>query len=158
MQAQAHIETLKAKQLVGLSCSTSLVKNQTAALWKHFMKNRPTHSSEFIAMQVYGPDYFTSFDPTKVFEQWACVEVVNLEIIPENMVPFLIPAGLYAKFNYKGPSTDHSIYDYIYRQWVPQSKYQLDDRPHFQVMGEKYSNTSASSEEEIWIPILNKKS
>lgn len=155
---QAQIISLKAKQLIGLSCSMSLVKNETVALWKRFMEHRPIHLSEFIAMQVYGPDYFSSFDPTKAFQQWACVEVDSLEIIPEKMVPFLIPAGLYAKFNYKGPSADHSIYDYIFRQWIPKSKYTIDNRPHFQVMGEKYSNTSSDSEEEIWIPILNKKS
>ncbi|AEL25467.1 GyrI-like domain-containing protein [Cyclobacterium marinum] len=153
---QAQIIMMNAKQLVGFNSPMSIMRNKTQALWKRFMKQNTIESSEFIAMQIYGPDYFSTFDPTKAFQQWACVEVDNLELIPEEMAPVLIPAGLYAKFNYKGPSTDHSIYDYIYRQWLPKSKYTIDNRPHFQVMGEKYSNTSSDSEEEIWIPILNK--
>jgi AraC family transcriptional regulator len=33
----------------------------------------------------------------------------------------------------------------------------LDDRPHFEVLGEKYKNNDPTSEKEIWIPILPKK-
>jgi AraC family transcriptional regulator len=29
----------------------------------------------------------------------------------------------------------------------------LDQRPHVEVMGEKYKNNDPDSEEEIWIPI-----
>jgi AraC family transcriptional regulator len=36
---------------------------------------------------------------------------------------------------------------------LPNSAYALDDRAHFEVLGEKYKNNDPSSEEEIWIPI-----
>jgi len=32
----------------------------------------------------------------------------------------------------------------------------LDDRPHFEVLGDKYKNADPDSEEEIWIPIRTK--
>ena len=60
-------------------------------------------------------------------------------------------------FDYKGSSTDTSIFQYIFRTWLPSSSYQLDDRPHFEVLGAKYKNNDPESEEEIWIPIKPKK-
>ncbi|HLT33108.1 MAG TPA: GyrI-like domain-containing protein, partial [Aquaticitalea sp.] len=45
-------------------------------------------------------------------------------------------------------------YQYIYGQWIPNSEYELDDRPHFALMGEKYKDPE--SEEEFWIPIRKK--
>ncbi|MEP7234441.1 MAG: GyrI-like domain-containing protein, partial [Ignavibacteriota bacterium] len=44
-------------------------------------------------------------------------------------------------------------FQYILRTWVPNSNYELDDRPHFEILGEKYKKDDPSSEEEIWIPI-----
>jgi predicted transcriptional regulator YdeE len=32
----------------------------------------------------------------------------------------------------------------------------IDNRPHFEVLGDKYKNNDPSSEEEIWIPIRKK--
>jgi AraC family transcriptional regulator len=64
--------------------------------------------------------------------------------------------GLYAVFNYKGSNMDHSIFEYIFRSWLPDSEYYLDNRPHFEVLGDKYKNNDPSSEEEIWIPIKPK--
>lgn len=104
-------------------------------------------------MQVYPSDYYQSFSPTKPFEKWAAVEVSSLETIPDGMASFILPAGLYAVFEYKGSSADHSIFQYIFSEWLPQSAYLVDDRPHFEVLGPKYKNNDPNSEEEIWIPI-----
>jgi AraC family transcriptional regulator len=32
----------------------------------------------------------------------------------------------------------------------------LDNRPHFEILGEKYKQGSPDSEEEIWIPVKEK--
>lgn len=60
---------------------------------------------------------------------------------------------MYAVFDYKGSSDDGSVFKYIFNTWLPQSGYQLDNRPHFEVLGDKYRNSDPNSEEEIWIPI-----
>ena len=66
----------------------------------------------------------------------------------------ILPSGLYAIFYYIGMSTGISIfYENIFTVWLPNSEYALDDRAHFEVLGEKYKNYDPSSEEEIWIPI-----
>jgi AraC family transcriptional regulator len=69
------------------------------------------------------------------------------------MESFILYGGLYAVFDYKGSSVDNRIFQYIYMNWIPNSEYQLDNRPHFEVLGEKYRNNDPTSEEEIWIPI-----
>jgi AraC family transcriptional regulator len=70
------------------------------------------------------------------------------------MEKFILPAGAYAVFLHKGgPATGQQTFQYIFGTWFPQSEYRLDDRPHFEILGEKYSNTSPDSEEEIWIPV-----
>jgi AraC family transcriptional regulator len=39
---------------------------------------------------------------------------------------------------------------------VTASGYEIDARPHFEILGSKYVNADAESEEEIWIPIKEK--
>ena len=155
-----RIEHLEEKKLIGLNVKMSLMNNQTGQLWGQFgprIKEITNRSSEDkISMQVYPSDYYSQFSPAKEFEKWATVEVSNLENVPQGMGSFILKEGLYAVFDYKGYSSDTSIYQYIFSEWIPQSKYQVDDRPHFEVLGSKYRNNDPDSEEEIWIPIREK--
>jgi AraC family transcriptional regulator len=113
-------------------------------------------SNNLISMQVYKPTHFADFKPTNEFEKWATVEVTNFESVPTEMETFSLAGGLYAVFDYKGSSNDPSIFQYIFGTWLPSSEYLLDDRPHFEVLGDKYKNNDPNSEEEIWIPIKPK--
>jgi AraC family transcriptional regulator len=72
------------------------------------------------------------------------------------MEAFTLEGGLYAVFDYVGSSNDPSIFQYIFMTWVPNSEYDLDQRPHFEVLGENYKNNDLTSQEEIWIPIRKK--
>jgi AraC family transcriptional regulator len=105
---------------------------------------------------VYKPDHFTDFKPTNEFERWATVEVATFDKVPTEMETFVLQGGLYAVFDYKGLNTDNAIFQYIFRTWLPSSDYVLDNRPHFEVLGDQYKNNDPSSEEEIWIPIKTK--
>jgi AraC family transcriptional regulator len=69
---------------------------------------------------------------------------------------FVLTGGLYAVFDYKGSNKDNTIFRYIYGEWLPNSEYILANRPHFEVLGDKYKNNDPFSEEEIWIPIKKK--
>jgi AraC family transcriptional regulator len=104
-------------------------------------------------MTVYSSTQFTGFDPANKFDKWAAVEVAHFDDIPDGMEAFTLAPGLYAVFVYKGSSADNSIFQYILSEWLPGSVYALDNRPHFDVLGDKYRNNSPDSEEEIWIPI-----
>ena len=155
-----RIETLSEKKLIGKQLRMSLADNRTGELWKSFMPrlkevaNKLT--TDMISMQVYKPWHFTDFKPTNVFEKWATVEVADFDSIPIGMETFILPGGLYAVFDHKGLSNDNSIFQYIFGTWLPNSTYHLDDRPHFEILGEKYRNNDPASEEEIWVPIKPK--
>lgn len=152
-----RIETLNQKKLVGRRLSMSLSNNRTAELWHSFMPQRNNIqnrvSSELISLQVYPSAYFADFSPTNEFQKWALTEVSDFQELPEGMESFILPGGLYAVFHYTGLSSDPGIFQYIFGIWLPDSGYFLDDRPHFEVLDERYRNNDPNSEEEIWIPI-----
>ena len=155
-----RIEIAEEKKLVGHHLKMSLSNNKTGQLWGQFaprikeIKNKI--STDKISMQVYPPLYYQEFNPTTEFEKWATVEVSDFENMPNGMISFILKGGLYAVFDYKGSSTDHSIFQYIFSTWLPNSQYVVDDRPHFEVLGSKYKNNDPDSEEEIWIPIRDR--
>jgi AraC family transcriptional regulator len=155
-----RIESLKEKKLVGKSMTMSLVNNKAGELWRSFMPVRKeitnTLTNYFISIAVYKPAHFGNFNPKNEFEKWATVEVTDFEKVPGDMETFTLPGGLYAVFDYKGSSNDSSIFQYIFGTWLPNSDYVLDDRPHFEILGEKYKNADPDSEEEIWIPVRKK--
>lgn len=133
----------------------SFYENKTAQLWQRFMPRRKeitnNLSSDLISMQIYPSNF--DFNPDTQFEKWAAVEVSDLGNIPDQMESFILPEGLYAMFQYTGSSNDTRIFQYIFTEWLPGSGYRLDNRPHFEVLGAKYKNGSADSEEELWIPV-----
>jgi AraC family transcriptional regulator len=155
-----RIETISEKKLVGKRLRMSLADNKTGDLWKSFIPRvkeiTNTLTSDFTSLAVYRSTYFVDFSPTNEFEKWATIEVSGFENIPNDLETFKLTGGLYAVFDYKGSSNDQSIFVYIFGSWLPNSDYNLDDRPHFEVLGDKYKNNDPTSEEEIWIPIKPK--
>ncbi|WP_120180527.1 GyrI-like domain-containing protein [Pelobium manganitolerans] len=155
-----RIETSNEKKLVGQRLVMSFADYKAGELWKSFMPKRKeitnNLTNELISLVVYQSTHFTDFKPTNQFERWATVEVANFDNVPAEMKTFILPSGLYAVFNYKGLNTDNSIFQYILGTWLPNSAYDLDDRPHFEILGEKYKNNDPNSEEEIWIPITRR--
>jgi AraC family transcriptional regulator len=155
---QPRIEIIAERKLVGKRLTMTLADNRTFALWKSFMserkKIRNNRTAELISLQVYPPSFDFMFTNLNVeFEKWAAVEVADFESVPAEMETYLLAGGLYAVFHYRGLSSDPKIFQYIYGTWLPGSNYALDDRPHFEILGEKYRNNDPTSEEEIWIPI-----
>lgn len=155
---QPNITTLTEKKLVGKRLSMSVSTDRTPELWRSFMAQQKEITQaigpNLFNVKLYEHNYFEQFDPNASFEKWAAVEVADFENVPDGLEVLTLPAGLYAVFYYQGSNTDYRIYQYIYGEWLPSSKeYELDDRPHFDLLDEKYRNNDPSSEEEIWIPI-----
>jgi AraC family transcriptional regulator len=157
---EPRIEILIEKWLVGHSMKMSLIENKTGLLWggfgPHLKRVTNRVGDDKISMQVYDATYFDSYNPAMEFEKWATVEISSVSVIPEGMKTYNLPGGLYAVFDHKGSSSDTRIFDYIFRTWLPNSQYILDDRPHFERLGAKYKNNDPNSEEEIWIPVKKK--
>ena len=154
-----RIEFLPEKKLIGLHMMLSIADNRTAELWRSFMPRRKeiknNLNADLISMQIYGDSFdFQNFNIHIPFEKWAAVEVSDFGNVPEGMDTCTLPSGLYAVFLYKGVASQASeTFRYIFESWIPQSGYQIDNRPHFEILGEKYKHEDPSSEEEIWIPI-----
>ncbi|MFA6401919.1 MAG: GyrI-like domain-containing protein [Salinivirgaceae bacterium] len=157
-----RIEQLTEKKLVGMHLTMTNSNNRTVDLWRSFMPRRREIvnklTTDLFSMQVYSSSFdFNHFDLVSEFEKWAAVEVSNFNNIPNEMNSFTLPGGLYAVFIHKGAaSAGTKSFQYIFGTWLPSSEYILDQRPHFEILGEKYKNEDPSSEEEIWIPIKKK--
>ena len=156
-----RIEKLNEKKLIGKRLTMSLADNRTGELWRSFMPRRSeiknNLTNDLISLQVYNSTHFADFKPTNQMEKWATVEVTDFDAVPSDLETFILIGGLYAVFDYKGLSTDDSIFRYIFGVWLPKSEYDLDDRPHFEVLSDKYKHNDPESEEEIWIPIRPKR-
>ena len=161
MNLQARIETIAAKKLVGKRMTMSLANYKTFELWQGFMQRRKeienAVGTDKYSVKMYDPSYFNAFNPSKEFEKWATVEVTDFDAVPNGMEMFSLPSGLYAVFPYKGLASAASpTFEYIFRTWLPASNYDLDDRPHFEILGDKFNKDDPNSEEEIWVPIRAK--
>jgi AraC family transcriptional regulator len=157
-----RIETLAEKKFIGKRLKMSFIEDKTFILWRSFMPERKnvknTLNTDLYSLNIYEDIYeYTDFSHEKVFEKWAAVEVSDFDHVPENMETYTLKAGLYAVFIHKGDVTTFAkTFDYIYKTWLPNSDYVLDNRVHFEILGEKYKNNDPESEEEIWIPIKKK--
>ena len=155
-----ELQKIEPRKIIGSCITTTLSFDDTAALWKDFMarhkeiENRIGKS--FYSMQIY-PEGLDLADFTREteFERWAAVEVSDFDTIPDGLCSREIAGGLYAVFTHKGPVKEFvETSNYIYGTWLPQSKYKLDNRAHFELLGEKYYGPDhPDSEEEIWLPI-----
>jgi len=153
-----RIEVLGELKLVGLRMTMSISANKTRELWQNFIRRRKdisnTVGSTLYSIQLYDERYFKTFNPHSSFEKLAAIEVTNFDAVPAEMEAFTLPSGLYAVFLHKGAgATAPTTFNYIFSTWLPDSEYVLDNRPHFEVLGENYKNDDPESEEEIWIPI-----
>ena len=154
-----RIELFPEKKLVGKRLTMSLSNNKTAELWQSFMQQRKEIRSavgdDLYSIQVYNKLLDAqSFNADTEFEKWATIEIADFSEIPKGMERFNLEAGLYAVFIHKGEAKAFAkTFQYIFGQWLPQSDYLLDERPHFEILGKKYKNNSPDSEEEVWIPV-----
>ena len=156
---EAKIVDFKEKTLVGQSLQMSLADNKTPQLWRSFMPNKSlvkdTIGTDLYSIQVYDKDLdFRDFTPHTILTKHTKIEVSSIDTVPESMDVLVIPDGLYAVFTHKGKAEHFaSTFRDIMTQWLPQSKYQLDNRPHFELLSDKYINNSDDSEEEVYLPI-----
>ncbi|HEU4495849.1 MAG TPA: GyrI-like domain-containing protein [Flavobacterium sp.] len=153
-----RLETAKEKKLVVISRKMSVAENLTFLLWNSFMKRKSeilnAVSPELYSIQTYEKGYFENFNPRNTFTKMAGIEVSSFEMIPDGMEAYVLEGGKYAVFQYKGhPKDGGTFFQHIFQKWLPSSGYVIDDRAHFEVLGEKYNNSSSGSEEEIWIPV-----
>ncbi|HQZ97614.1 MAG TPA: GyrI-like domain-containing protein [Pyrinomonadaceae bacterium] len=149
--------------LVGMNIRTSHAENRTFELWSAFkprvkeIANRV--SQDFYSVQIFDKgSNFENFTPMTKFEKWAAVEVSDQEKPPDQMSILIVPAGLYAVFIHHGlPSQFAATAAFIHGKWIPESEFEVGQRPHFDLMGPDYRHDDPNAQEEIWVPIERKK-
>lgn len=129
-------------------------------IWQTFMPRHKeiTHvkTPGYYSVQVYEEGMrVEDFTQDTKIEKWAAIEVTQVDSLPEGMEVCILPEGKYAVFIHKGPANQFDkTAAYIYGEWLPGSGFQLDQRPHFEFMGEKYyGHEHPDSEEEVWVPV-----
>lgn len=144
------------KLLAGVRGRISFVDDRTSEIWREFRSRenelRHRDGAESYGVRVYDHHYsFTDFDPGAEFEKWAGAAVTRPT---EGFEALEIPEGKYAVFIHKGPAGEAPrTFDYIFGEWLPKSTFELDHRPHFEVLPECYNPFDPKAEEEVWIPI-----
>ncbi|WP_445719018.1 GyrI-like domain-containing protein [Flavobacterium sp.] len=146
-------------KLIGKKLTFTYADYSAFELWSNFMP-RLKEIKNVVGTDLYNiqinPDNF-DFNPNTPFVKWAAIAVSSFDFIPADMEILEISEGLYAVFNYKGnQSNAAAFFNLIYTEWLPKSDFELDNRPHFEILGDKYKNNAPDSEEEIWIPIKRK--
>ena len=146
--------------MIGMRAQMSLqnINEETGKLARQFMPRRHNIKNRIgdhtFSLQNYNHFDFKSFNPSISFEKWVGVEVSNDSFIPERMELLTIPSGDYLVFNYKGSAQGFpQFWQQLHGQWLPNSKYQLDNRPHFEKLPEGYNPMDSESEEEVWVPV-----
>ena len=150
------LKVFPASKFIGKKITISYSNYSVATLWSSFMprrieiKNRL--GSDVFSIQI-NPEGF-AFQLHEKFEKWAMVAVSDFNFVPDGMDTLTIEEGLYAVFTYTGDAKNAAtFFDAIYNLWLPNSEYETENRPQFEILGSKYKQNSPDSEEEIWIPI-----
>lgn len=154
------MEILPETRIAGKRLRMCLADNKTPALWRSFMPRRKEVANAIgkvlFSVQVYDHslDVAKDFNAHTMMDKWAAVQVPDFEQVPADMDTLVIPEGLYAVFTYKGAASKGAgAFRYIFGAWLPGSGFALDNRPHFELLGEKYKNEDPGSEEDLWIPV-----
>lgn len=156
-------ERIAPKKMIGFSTMTTLANDQTFSIWQQLMPRlkeiKNAVSADLFSLQIYDSESLQTFTPTTAFKKYALVEVKNYDEVPLNFEKLDLPSGNYAVFLHKGVASEfHKTSQYIFGEWLPNSEFELDDRPHFALMGDNYhGHENPTSEEEVWIPIKEKK-
>jgi AraC family transcriptional regulator len=127
-------------------------------LWQRFMPRRKeiqnAAGDDLYSIQVFSTTFWERFNATASFDKWVGIEVSESDTVPADMKLFTIPESLYAVFTFVGDEKmAPAFFEQIFTNWLPESIYDLDNRPHFEILGNKYKRHDPTSEETVWIPI-----
>lgn len=155
-----EIKIVSPKKLIGMSINTSIADYGAPGLWQRFMPQLKSIEikigAEKYSIQIYNNLFsYSDFHPELIFKYWAATEVQNFKSVPNGMETLELPGGKYAVFIHKGTMANfQKTLNYIHLKWLPNSEFELDHRPHFEVLDDRYLGPqNPESQEEVWVPI-----
>lgn len=147
--------------IIGMKANMSFssISEDTGKLARQFMprlkevKNRVDNNT--LSLQNYNNFEYKKVSPTITFEKWIGVEVSSFNEVPEGMETLTIKTGNYLVIDFKGSLQEFvKHWNYLHAEWLPNSEYKLDNRPHFEKLSPSYNPMNAVNEEEIWVPVI----
>ncbi len=153
---QPRIERVSPIHIVGEKVSNSIQHDITFDLWKNFIpkiNQIPNRVGDhFVSMQHYDKDFFQQFSTERSFEKWAAVQVSELPNTDSTFLHYTIPEGFYAVFTRDGSLESRQVFYHMYTIWLNNSCYEIDNRPHFEILDKDYK-VNENEKEEVFIPI-----
>ncbi|WP_347922947.1 effector binding domain-containing protein [Pontimicrobium sp. SW4] len=147
--------------IVGMKANMSFeaISEETGKLARQFMPRLKEINNRVddytLSLQNYDDFNFSKVSPIMTFEKWVGIEVTNFNNVPIGMEILTINPGNYLVIDFKDSMQEFvKNWHYIHSQWLPNSEFKLDNRPHFEKLGPSYSPINAVNEEEIWIPVV----
>lgn len=152
-----RIEHRDAFNVVGLADQFTMENNTIPQLWEKFnpraMEIKDARFDCCLGLCYYEPDY----EKGKPFTYMAGRIVSKLDELPQGMTSREVPASDYAVFEHKGSlETLQKTYDYIFREWLPASEYEMAPQDDFEWYDYRFKYGQQDSILEIWIPIKKK--
>jgi predicted transcriptional regulator YdeE len=155
MALEITIKEFPARHLVGMVVRTNMQKASTdcPAVWQTFGPRIVSFPNSASITGAYGVSVMMGDDGT--FDYWAAVETPNDAELPEGMVAFDLPAGLYACTFSPNLEQMEATYHGIYMEWPQQ---QSDYAVNMQApCVEVYRNGWQPADPlELWVPVLKK--
>ncbi|CAN5664797.1 hypothetical protein BH10BAC5_BH10BAC5_28750 [soil metagenome] len=156
MNIKPDIKNFPPFKAIGMKYSGKNENNEIVVLWDKFIprmseiKNVSERGNSF---GVYSPIGETDYE--KQFDYIACLEVNEIEDIPNNMVSVEIPEGKYAVFTHRGSVKNMmEMDDYIFKKWMKETELKVDeDRYDFELYNENFKGEADDSEIYFYIPI-----
>jgi AraC family transcriptional regulator len=146
--------------IIGMRANMSFqnINEETGKLARQFMPRRNEVQNrvgtQAFSLQNYDEFSFKTLNPSNTFEKWVGFEVSESSFIPEGMELFTVTTGNYLVFNYKGSAQGFpQFWQQLHGEWLPNSEFELDNRPHFEKLPEGYNPMDPETEEEVWVPV-----
>ncbi len=150
------VVSLEAQRFFGFSTETSLIQDHTMRVFQQLMPIRAQHPSyaneQVYDIQIYPADYYKQFNPSATFIKWAALAEQDSSLDELGLAKLCVPAGKYLCFQMGGREPEQ-FFSKLYTVWLPQSKYSLDHRPHFDKIWPDKVTRGSILKQEVYIPI-----
>lgn len=156
MKLIEQIVTVEPFVVVGMRYEGPMkAEKEISKLWEKF--NRRKQSIKNIAQENVSYGVFRSSDEQVQkgeLTYLASLPVIVAASLPEGMIAFDVAGGEFAKFCHIGELTSlPETFDYIFQNWLPNSKYVLDGRAAFELYDHRFRGNCKESAFDIFIPI-----
>jgi len=134
----------------GTDCKTKVVDQ-----WLNFLPKKKQIKNQ-LSKEVYGVALSSELDlREEKLSYLSATEVTRVEDPPEGMTSLVLPEGLYARFENRGATDQHSsLVDYIYGIWLPSSLYNRGLGYDFEIFDHRYDHQNENSISRFLIPVV----